>query len=509
MLVMISPGDQRLSKDASSHKLWKIGFTLFVLAGVFFIFTGTIANIDLWINLQAGLDNIANRGLATIDQYSYLTEGQRWVNYEWLAQVVFAFAWLLGDVLGLIILKLVLGFATIGIIYWSLHLQRVNLVMSGVIILIGSVLLASDFTTIYPQLYSLPLFALLLFIFLRAEEGMFRWLWLTPLIFWIWGNLDAGILVGLFFYISWVFMQLLTDWLDWKKILVPAGISVFVTLLNPFGISLYRYLFLSSNENRPEILTWSPLTLLSPLGIIYIFTLVVSIIGIVYSRRHRSTPLIILFALAAMLPFIAKRYLSFYAVAGMILAGEHIADLILNLKWVRQARQAPKWAGIIALLAALGLMIISIPGLNRIAISQSPPYPVQAVQIIKESRVSGNLATEYNWGGYAIWHLGPDVKVSIDGRREMVYSPEIYTMNMAFLLGLGDWSEILTGFPTDMVLVNDHSPVFSLMKLQPGWSLIYQDDAAALYVRQGSSLKTPLRQAASQFTPVTDTGNFP
>ncbi len=131
------------------------------------------------------------------------------------------------------------------------------------------------------------------------------------------------------------------------------------------------------------------------------------------------------------------------------------------------------------------------------------------MQIIKESRVSGNLATEYNWGGYAIWHLGPDVKVSIDGRREMVYSPEIYTMNMAFLLGLGDWSEILTGFPTDMVLVNDHSPVFSLMKLQPGWSLIYQDDAAALYVRQGSSLETPLRQAASQFTPVTDTGNFP
>jgi hypothetical protein len=131
------------------------------------------------------------------------------------------------------------------------------------------------------------------------------------------------------------------------------------------------------------------------------------------------------------------------------------------------------------------------------------------VQIIKDSKVTGNLATEYNWGGYAIWHLGPDIKVSIDGRREMVYSPETYLMNMAFLLGLGDWSEILTDFPTDMVLVNEHSPVFNLMKLQAGWNLIYQDDAAALYVRQGSLQEAPLRQAASQNSTVLDTVSFP
>ena len=30
--------------------------------------------------------------------------------------------------------------------------------------------------------------------------------------------------------------------------------------------------------------------------------------------------------------------------------------------------------------------------------------------------------THFNWGEYAIWHLGPTLKVSLDGRRETVYS---------------------------------------------------------------------------------------
>ena len=34
----------------------------------------------------------------------------------------------------------------------------------------------------------------------------------------------------------------------------------------------------------------------------------------------------------------------------------------------------------------------------------------------------GHLVTYFNWGQYALWHLGPALKVSMDGRRETVYS---------------------------------------------------------------------------------------
>jgi hypothetical protein len=34
------------------------------------------------------------------------------------------------------------------------------------------------------------------------------------------------------------------------------------------------------------------------------------------------------------------------------------------------------------------------------------------------------LITWFNWGEYALWHLSPGLKISFDGRRETVYSPE-------------------------------------------------------------------------------------
>ena len=36
----------------------------------------------------------------------------------------------------------------------------------------------------------------------------------------------------------------------------------------------------------------------------------------------------------------------------------------------------------------------------------------------------GRLITHFDWGEYAIWHFGPALRVSIDGRRETVYSKE-------------------------------------------------------------------------------------
>ena len=35
--------------------------------------------------------------------------------------------------------------------------------------------------------------------------------------------------------------------------------------------------------------------------------------------------------------------------------------------------------------------------------------------------VSGRLVVPFNWGEYAIWHWGPRLRVSMDGRRETVY----------------------------------------------------------------------------------------
>jgi hypothetical protein len=97
----------------------------------------------------------------------------------------------------------------------------------------------------------------------------------------------------------------------------------------------------------------------------------------------------------------------------------------------------------------------------------------------------------------------------VDGRRETVYSAEVYQKNLGFLLGLGPWDQLLDDYPTDLVLVNGHTPIYNLMKLKSGWALIYSDAAGDLYVRQGSPLEAPLRQAVQEYTPIEDRALFP
>lgn len=508
--MMIQQEANRSAEHTRNTKLWRASIFLLLCGLAFFAFSSSLANIDLWGHLRVGLDILNMRGIPRIDSYSYLTTGSAWINHEWLAQVFFALAWLSGNIPGLVALKLILGFLTIGLFWWNFYLQRVDPLAGAVVIFIGIILLASDFSTIYPQIFSLPALAALFFIILRADEGEVGWLWAAPMLFLFWVNMHGGFLVGLGFFMAWVLMSLVRNGMDWKKLLLPAGACLLVTFINPFGIQLYTYLLRSFSDARPEIWVWSALTLFSPFGIIYIFSLVVSIISFIYSRRHRSTTIIILFGIAALMPFLAKRNLSLFAVATVMLAGEHIADVLMRGKWMRQqSKGMPTWMSGVVLVITLGLFLVSLPGVRSISINTTPPYPIQAVELIKESQVKGNLAIEYNWGGYVIWHLGPDVKVSIDGRRETVYSPAAYEKAMFFLLGLNRWDALLTDDQTDLVLINDHSPVYNLMRYQPGWTLVFEDEAGALYVRKGSDSEGPLLERARTFSPITDSGTFP
>jgi hypothetical protein len=115
------------------------------------------------------------------------------------------------------------------------------------------------------------------------------------------------------------------------------------------------------------------------------------------------------------------------------------------------------------------------------------------VSVLRESGVSGNLAVHFDWGEYAIWHLAPALKVSLDGRRETVYDEEIYSANIQFIFGVGDWDRLLDDHPTDLALIPRHLPVYNLLLLKPGWSPVYEDSVAAVFARDGSPLAARIR----------------
>jgi len=106
-------------------------------------------------------------------------------------------------------------------------------------------------------------------------------------------------------------------------------------------------------------------------------------------------------------------------------------------------------------------------------------YPVGAVRYAAAQELRGNLALPLDWGGYALWHLAPGVKVSMDGRFATVYPPSVVATNFDYFSDIsGDHAaRLLTEYPTQYVLA------------PTGWSIprrdslhrLYVDDVATLY----------------------------
>jgi hypothetical protein len=96
------------------------------------------------------------------------------------------------------------------------------------------------------------------------------------------------------------------------------------------------------------------------------------------------------------------------------------------------------------------------------------------------------MAVPFDWGEYVIWHLGPDLKVSIDGRRETVYPDDRYRESRDFALGAEGWDRLLKiGPTTDLVLLPNGSPVVALLSRASGWLPLYRDTFCVIFARDG------------------------
>ena len=142
---------------------------------------------------------------------------------------------------------------------------------------------------------------------------------------------------------------------------------------------------------------------------------------------------------------------------------------------------------VIGLVLSLVMIGLSLPRFNCIRIEPYYfPFPARLVELLKQSEVAGNMAVPFDWGEYVIWHLGPRMKVSNDGRRETLYSDLSYQQSRDFEHGTGVWNALLKNAPaTDFVLAPLGSPTVNLLSLSQGWLALYKDTCCVVFVRSG------------------------
>jgi hypothetical protein len=499
-------------------RLWRLSIAALVFGIAIMGFARTTADPDLWGHLRFGLDLLETGRVIRPDPYSYLTAGVTWVNHEWLAEALMAIAWRAAGAFGspatgLVLLKLAMVVAVVAVVYWHLLWRGLSAIGAGTVLLAYLPILLPWLGAVRPQMFTYVCFALTIAAIARAEEGHPRMLWVLPPVFALWANLHGGFLAGGGICTLWLIARVVqrvygggaaaSAWRDEaRSIWLPVIVAGLATLITPYAGDLWIFLRTALTP-RLEIAEWNPIVATSPEGVAYIILLTPTILGWMYSRRAKRPVLLFLYLVAVLLPLIARRHSPLFALALVILAGEHMADAALRLFARRNADDGdhaahapfapPAWMSVTFLVMAIACVGLSVTYLRRVIVDRES-FPVEAVRMIAASGVRTNMATEFAWGEYVLWHLGPGVKVSTDGRRETVYSDAAYAETLQFMYGYDKWDAILDHPGVDLALVPTKTwPTFNLMRLKAGWTLIYHDDRSALFGRDGSSASERVR----------------
>ena len=477
---------------SASARVW----ALLLGSSLLHFFTINEADNDLWGHVLFGRDILAAGAIPRVDTYSYTAAGRPWVDHEWLAQVAMASAYAHAGSAGLLWLKLAAAVATCVLLLAMIRRRTAVPEIWGGLGMLTIAVLARGFA-IRPQIFTYCGVALTLWLIDRSQRQRPLALWAFPAVFLVWANVHGGFALGLAILGLFVAAECLrTRALAVQPLLVLSA-STAVTALNPYGMTLLAYIW--SELSRPHPITeWQPVAVADVSHLVFfamaglfVVTLpffrgwrthgwqpvLALITGVLALRSQRHTPV---FALCAVTPlaaqldealrwFTRRSTFTLSAVSRRVIAVALVGVVTLQLALTGLRWQRDGW------------QIVFDPG----------EYPVAAVRALRRAGVHANLVVPLDWGESVLWHLTPNVKVSLDGRFATVFPDDVVYMNLGFFTGATGWRRLLDDYPTDAALV----PAGSLSPIlrQSNWERVYSDRVAEVYVRTD-------RAAAMQLT---------
>jgi hypothetical protein len=452
----------------------------------------TQADPDLWGHIRFGRDIIESRAIPSLDPYSF-TSDRAWVNHEWLAECVMYLAYAAGGPPGLVVLKMTLvGMMLAGVV---VALRRFE-TRGRLDVLLGTVTILTlpQSINLRPQLFSMALFSWLLALLLSAGRSRrpLAVLAAVPVLI-LWVNAHGGWIIGIGTLGLWSGFGLLTDRpLREKGLTLLAALGAIVgTLANPYGWLLWSFLGETVRFGRVGITEWQPI-FRAPTPIVPVLWAVVAILGlraVVRSARARSLDLQSVAVVVAWgaASFAVTRLLAFFAIATVILLGSNLFAPTTPASEPRQARPDPRLvvlgATAAAVLVMAGSLFQAVSSARCIRIDSSVFPEPGAVRWALDRRLRGNMLTWFNWGEYTIWYLAPGIKVSMDGRRETVYSADtIQRYEQLFDSRVSDRREILQSLQPDYIWLPRGLELTKFLQSE-GWVPLFSGSRSAVLGR--------------------------
>ncbi len=459
------------SEDAAGVVILRCILFAALLAGV----SRTWADPDLWGHVRFGGDILA-RGLPHIDPYSF-TSDVPWVNHEWLAEVAMHAAWSAMGATGLILLKMgligtALLFATRVLKFDAVEGPQRDLLLFTAI---GG--MWARVFVVRPQVFSIALFAAVIWILRSARPGSAGRLWVLPAIFALWVNLHGGWIVGLGVLAIWTVIEaspLRRSEIDRRVPIAVTIAATLATLINPYGLRMWTFLAGSVSLNRPNVNDWRPL-FESGSAVILPWLLSAALAVLAFARGRRSIPAsqALIVAALAVGSVRVNRLDVFFGLSVVMLLGGYV-----TAKGPRVKAQRPHWTRRVFLAAAAAVMIAACAAWHfRSSFTclrlDGPWMPErEAGQFIVQNQLSGRMLIWFDWGQYAIWHFAPRIQVSLDGRRETVYSDAFVAAHLQLYFEPESRQDLLRRLAPDYAWLPLGVPLVAALERQ-GWQRMY------------------------------------
>ena len=496
--------------------------------------TVNFAGPDLWRYLLGGRIFLTTGHLPLRDTFSYTAYGLPWLQHEWLAQTIMTLFYTALGGFGLKILKLGCDAAIVCLLASAMSETGAPARVQRPVLILAALALAPQMQ-FRPQLFTDVLLAGLVALMAAETYRGSRRLWIAIPLFAVWANLHGGFVVGLAALALYAAAVTVSDLWERRGLGRGArltGITVgcaAATLLNPFGINAWLIVLHTVRDpfvsryivewmSLPKVLAGSSGNTAAVIYIIPIALVVALAAVFVMTPTLDDAAMMAVAAMLALCAVEAVRNMQLAVIAAAIPLTRHAGLIARRRERSRPVGSRPETdraetgraeggrgfnpivAGALAVLLAWGSGLLS----PRFRLGLD--YPSGAVAFMKEHRIHGNILSSCRWGGYLMCHLGPESKVFIDERWNLLYPHKVMEEFIRFDQGEPGGGAILNAYPTDFVLVPPNSKSSALVMSDSHWKMAFADPVSVLFARESFHSAPAIR--IDQQGPQAEQGGF-
>jgi hypothetical protein len=450
---------------------------------------------DTFWQIRTGQWILDHAEVPVADFYSYTAFGKRWISGQWLAEILFALAFNLGQWRGVVLLTAASCSAVIALV--CIYLER-NLRFSVAIgwMAITALIMVPHFVA-RPHVFSYILLLLWIITLLdRYDSGDWNISALTPFLCFLmilWVNVHGSFTIGLAFLYIFVGFScherfVHRDYKQCTKILFMVFVVSVCALVTPYGAESTLLVLQVMNMSflQANIVEWmSPNFQVYSLYLCYLVAILAAMAGLGIQLRG---PRLVIFSMMMFFGLSHTRgLLMFFLLAPIILS----RPILERAAWLQESSKAsdPVLRFLqdrpFAMPAIFLVLAVVVTGYSWHKINVGPPKSVSpnaAIDFVKTRGITGNVFNSYAFGGYLIF-VG--IPTFIDGRTPP-HSDDFVRryFNAVNLKDIDDAFRLLDEYEVRWVLLSPEEPLGKALARSASWDEVYSDDYSIVLARR-------------------------